>query len=88
MVYMSACGAPVPPAQDHTVMTESRGPRGCSFLLRVHRSPQAWLVPQVLNRFRSLWDPVIQPALGILMAGTLGVGALNFFRGDKADQQA
>ncbi|TFJ84434.1 hypothetical protein NSK_004419 [Nannochloropsis salina CCMP1776] len=31
----------------------------------------------VIDKFTDIWMPVIQPALGVLMAGTLGVGALN-----------
>ncbi len=31
----------------------------------------------VLDSFNKVWDPLIQPALGVLMAGTLGVGAIN-----------
>lgn len=31
----------------------------------------------VIDKFTDIWMPVIQPALGLLMAGTLGVGALN-----------
>merc|ERR1712146_535148 len=41
---------------------------------------------QILDFFNAIWNPVIQPALGLLMAGTLAGGAISYFQGEDENQ--
>lgn len=41
---------------------------------------------QILDFFNVIWNPVIQPALGLLMAGTLAGGAISYFQGEDENQ--